>query len=54
MPTCPHCAAEHDAADLVRHDRSGVTVVHCPDCEFVVGAYRRHGDRPKVDRLRDA
>ncbi|HKL28050.1 MAG TPA: hypothetical protein VJ898_02165 [Natrialbaceae archaeon] len=40
MPTCRHCGAEHEAADLVRHERNGLLLVHCPDCNCLMGTYR--------------
>lgn len=54
MPVCPRCHTDHDVEDLVRHERPGILLVHCPACECVMGSYRRHGDRPKVDTLRNA
>jgi NAD-dependent SIR2 family protein deacetylase len=54
MPVCSHCETDYEVDDLVRHDRRGVLLVHCPSCECLLGRYRRHGDRPAVDRLRDA
>jgi hypothetical protein len=54
MPTCPRCEATHPAADLVRHEEPRVVLVHCPDCECLLGRYRRHGDAPETDLLRDA
>jgi len=32
MPTCNHCGTEHEAPELVRHEREGLLLVHCPDC----------------------
>ncbi|EJN60668.1 hypothetical protein [Halogranum rubrum] len=52
MPRCHRCETDHDATDLVRHDRRGVLLVHCPTCSCLLGQYRRHGDRPAVDRLK--
>jgi hypothetical protein len=52
MPQCRACDATVTAARLVRHDYPRVTVVHCPECTAIVGRYRRHGDAPKTDTLR--
>lgn len=52
MPVCTHCGAEHDAEDLVRHEMPGLVLVHCPDCERLLGRYRRHGDAPETDTHR--
>lgn len=52
MPTCNHCDTSYEAADLVRHESHGVTLVHCPDCACLMGRYRRHGDDPQTDTLR--
>ncbi|MFC4360080.1 hypothetical protein ACFO0N_19190 [Halobium salinum] len=54
MPTCHHCDATHTAEELTRHERPGVVLVHCPDCDCLLGRYRRHGDAPETDRLREA
>ena len=51
MATCPGCEATFDPEELVRHDRDRFLVVHCPDCNHVIGRYRRHGDAPATDRL---
>ncbi|MFC5972425.1 hypothetical protein ACFPYI_13875 [Halomarina salina] len=40
MPTCPNCGADHETAALCRHEREGLVVVHCPDCNFLLGRYR--------------
>ena len=40
MPTCPNCECDHDVADLCRHEHEGFVIVHCPDCNFVLGRYR--------------
>jgi len=53
MPTCTHCGSDHPAEDLVRHERPGLTLVHCPTCECLMGRYRRHGDAPQTDTLRE-
>ncbi|MEF8773874.1 MAG: hypothetical protein V5A37_04055 [Halobacteriales archaeon] len=39
MPTCRNCGADHDVVDLVRHERDGTVVVHCPDCSFPMGRW---------------
>ena len=53
MTTCKRCGRELAANDLVRHERGRFVIVHCPDCEFVLGRYDRHGDGPETDRLRE-
>jgi hypothetical protein len=53
MPTCRHCSAEVATEDLVRHERPGLVRVHCPQCQCLLGRYRRHGDAPETDTLRD-
>jgi len=45
MPTCPRCRGEYEASALVRHEHEGLVIVHCPDCEFPMGSYNRHGGR---------
>jgi len=40
MPTCPHCGDEFDAEDLVRHEHVSLVVVHCPECNQLMGRYR--------------
>ncbi|MFB6164893.1 MAG: hypothetical protein ABEJ31_07025 [Haloarculaceae archaeon] len=45
MPTCTHCGADLDAADLVRHETERLIRVHCPECETPMGAYRLHGQQ---------
>ncbi|WP_267642498.1 hypothetical protein [Haloarchaeobius amylolyticus] len=40
MPTCKHCTAEVETEDLIRHERRGLTLVHCPDCNCLMGQYR--------------
>jgi uncharacterized Zn finger protein len=47
MPKCRNCSGEFDASELVRHERDGLVVVHCPDCEFAMGSYNSHGSRPR-------
>jgi uncharacterized Zn finger protein len=53
MPTCHRCGGSHETADLVRHERARLVLVHCPDCECLMGRYRRHGDAPATDALRE-
>jgi uncharacterized Zn finger protein len=52
MPVCRSCGAEHTAEELVRHEEPRVVLVHCPDCECLMGRYRRHGDDPETDTHR--
>jgi uncharacterized Zn finger protein len=40
MPSCPCCDSDHGTDDLVRHERRTLVVVHCPDCNQVLGRYR--------------
>ncbi|MFD1514679.1 hypothetical protein [Halomarina rubra] len=40
MPFCPTCEVDHETAALVRHERHGFVVVHCPDCKRFLGRYR--------------
>ncbi len=47
MPTCKHCATEVETEDLVRHERHGLTLVHCPDCNCLLGKYRDPSYRPR-------
>jgi uncharacterized Zn finger protein len=54
MVTCPSCGSDHPPEELVRHECERLVIVHCPDCEALLGRYRRHGDAPETDRLRDA
>ncbi|WP_458189337.1 hypothetical protein [Haladaptatus sp. NG-WS-4] len=53
MPTCKHCSGEFSAEDLVRHEYERTVVVHCPDCNCVMGTYNRHSEPPKTDRRAD-
>jgi hypothetical protein len=53
MVTCRNCENDYAAEDLVRHESARVVRVHCPDCQALLGRYRRHGDAPETDRLRD-
>ncbi len=46
MPTCRGCGGEYDAADLVRHERDGVVVVHCPNCQYRMGTWRDPAGHP--------
>lgn len=45
MVSCPGCGGTYAADDLVRHEHERLLVVHCPDCNRLIGRYRRHGDR---------
>lgn len=54
MPTCPHCGAEHTAEELVRHQLGELLMVHCPDCNFMLGMYNQHSESPKTDRKRQS
>lgn len=45
MPVCPSCETDHDLDALVRHERRSFVVVHCPDCECVLGRYNEHTHR---------
>lgn len=40
MPTCTNCGAEREAEELCRHEREGMVLVHCPECNAVLGYYR--------------
>jgi Zn-finger nucleic acid-binding protein len=40
MPVCPNCDADHDVTALRRHERRGLLLVHCPDCNRLLGRYR--------------
>jgi len=40
MPSCPGCDGEYEAAELVRHEHESLVVVHCPDCNQLMGQYR--------------
>jgi hypothetical protein len=40
MPVCPGCETDHDVTELCRHEREGVVIVHCPDCNRPLGRYR--------------
>ncbi len=40
MPTCGHCGQETPVESLVRHEHETGVVVHCPDCNCVLGRYR--------------
>ncbi|WP_199174830.1 hypothetical protein [Halegenticoccus soli] len=51
MPTCKYCGAEREPSELIRHERPGVLLVHCPECQRLLGRYRRHGDDPDTDTL---
>jgi hypothetical protein len=53
MPTCSRCGETHETADLTRHEEARLVPVHCPDCDCLMGRYRRHGDDPQTDTLRD-
>lgn len=53
MATCSHCGQSFDADELVRHEHDRLLVVHCPDCNCVLGRYRRHGDAPRTDTAAD-
>ena len=48
MTVCKHCGRRLDAEDLLRHERTRLVVVHCPDCKGFLGRYNRHGDDPKT------
>jgi hypothetical protein len=52
VTTCKQCDRELAAEELVGHERGRYGIVYCPDCEFVLGRYDRHGDESKTDRLR--
>jgi hypothetical protein len=53
MVTCRNCECEYTADELVRHESERLVLVHCPDCRALLGRYRRHGDAPETDHLRD-
>ncbi|MGM0590872.1 MAG: hypothetical protein ACQETI_04445 [Halobacteriota archaeon] len=53
MTICPRCGAEHEPEELIRHETERLLLVHCPDCEALLGEYRRHGDDPQTDRLKE-
>jgi uncharacterized Zn finger protein len=40
VPRCPGCGADHEAVDLVRDERETAVVVHCPNCNQLLGRYR--------------
>jgi hypothetical protein len=40
MPVCRQCGVDHDADALVRHERSALVFVHCPDCNRLLGTWR--------------
>jgi uncharacterized C2H2 Zn-finger protein len=40
MPGCRHCGTDHDTEALVRHERDGLVLVHCPNCNCVMGSWR--------------
>jgi hypothetical protein len=40
MPRCTHCETDHDVEALVRHRRGDLLLVHCPDCNCMMGSYR--------------
>ena len=43
MTTCINCDADLSPEDLVRHVRETRTVVHCPECNCLLGQYRDPG-----------
>jgi hypothetical protein len=53
MPTCPGCDGSFDPGALDRHERDGRVVVHCPDCDAVVGTWRDPASRPVRDHRED-
>ncbi|MFC6724655.1 hypothetical protein ACFQE1_09750 [Halobium palmae] len=53
MSTCPRCETTHSVEELSRHEYPRLVLVHCPTCDRLLGRYRRHGDAPGTDHLRD-
>jgi uncharacterized Zn finger protein len=43
MPTCQSCGTTHETTALVRHEFHDLLVVHCPDCNCMMGTYRDPG-----------
>ncbi|WP_255192577.1 hypothetical protein [Natronobeatus ordinarius] len=45
MPTCDRCDATLTAEELVRHQSAELLLVHCPECQGLMGTYRDPGRR---------
>lgn len=45
MPRCNHCGAQHGADELVRHEYDSLVIVHCPECNCLMGQYNPHVHR---------
>ncbi|MCU4741946.1 hypothetical protein OB955_20640 [Halobacteria archaeon AArc-m2/3/4] len=43
MPTCKQCGSTLETADLVRHEAGDLLMVHCPECQRLMGTYREPG-----------
>lgn len=43
MPTCKQCDSILATDDLVRHEEGDLLMVHCPECQNLMGTYREPG-----------